>query len=349
MTNKPTNNWYAMEPTVDAEGNATSSADVYIYDEIGGYGVDAKSFMSSLDELGEIENINLRINSPGGSITEGNAIFNALKRHSAKVTTYIDGIAASMGSVIAMAGDEIRMASNAFLMIHNPWTVSIGDSEQLRKDADLMDKMKLNIINAYSRSGYSAEELNDLMDAETWLTADEALAADFVDSIDTGLEAAASITDMNASLKKIDKSLPMDKVVASITEKHESAVAKIKAEYDSEIKELNAEVKSGLEQLAKNAADIANLTKERDELNETVDALEIKHELDLKAANEVSAKAIAESAAELMLQNTVRPVTADNESHVEVFASSDEYWAEYNRQHPSEKHAWHEANKARLP
>jgi ATP-dependent protease ClpP protease subunit len=137
-----TNNWYAMEIAKDSEGNATSSAEISIYDEIGGWGVTANDFIASLESLGEVSNIDLRISSPGGSIIEGNVIYNAIKRHPANVTVYIDGMAASMASVIAMAGDEIVMAENALLMIHNPWTVSIGDSEQLRKDADLMDKMK---------------------------------------------------------------------------------------------------------------------------------------------------------------------------------------------------------------
>lgn len=345
MTDKPQNNWFAMEATKDV----AASADVYIYDEIGGYEVNAQSFMDELDALGEIETINLRINSPGGSIVEGNVIYNTLKRHSAKVVTHIDGIAASMASVIAMAGDEIHMASNAFLMIHNPWTVSVGDSDKLRKDADLMDKMKLNIINAYSRSGYSTEELEQLMDAETWLTADEALKAEFIDEIEGGLEAAASIGDMNAALEKIDKTLPVDKIVASIAAKHKSEVEEIRASFEAEAKELNAEIASNVDQLAKNAVQIAEFEAKETALTEQIDTIVAKHEVELGEARSAGADLIAAKAAEIMMQNTVTPVSSDNENVVNMFASTDEYWNEYNRQEPGKKNAWHLANKSRLP
>ena len=338
-----------METTKDAEGNATASADVFIYDEIGGFGVNAQSFIDELDALGEVDQINLRINSPGGSIIEGNVIYNVLKRHAAKVVTHIDGIAASMASVIAMAGDEIHMAANAFLMIHNPWTVSVGDSDQLRKDADLMDKMKLNIVNAYGRSGYSGEELVQLMDAETWLTAEEALAADFIDQIEGGVAAAASIGDMNAALEKIDKALPIDKIVASIASKHEKEVNAMRKGFEDEIKELNSEVESSADQLAKNAVEISSLQADKEALNLQIEGMTETHEKELTEAKIAGADLIAAKAAEIMMQNTVNPVATDNENHVEVFSSADAYWQEYNSKEPGEKHAWHKANKHRLP
>jgi len=349
MKHKPENNWYAMETTKDAEGNATASADVFIYDEIGGFGVSAQSFIDELDSLGEIEQINLRINSPGGSIIEGNVIYNVLKRHGAKVVTHIDGIAASMASVIAMAGDEIRMAANAFLMIHNPWTVSVGDSDQLRKDADLMDKMKLNIVNAYGRSGYSGEELVQLMDAETWLTAEEALAAEFIDEIEGGIAAAASIGDMNAALEKIDKALPVEKIVASISAKYDKELGEMKEGFECEIKELNAEIESSANQLAKNAVEISALQSDNQALNVQIEQMSETHDKELAEAKMAGADLIAAKAAEIMMQNTVNPVATDNENHVEVFSSTEAYWQEYNSQEPGEKHAWHIANKHRLP
>ena len=141
-----------MDRKTDAEGNQSTEAEISIYDSIGGFGVSANEFIDELKGLGDVETINLRIASGGGSIVEGNTIFNALKRHSAKVVTHVDSLAASMASVIAMAGDEIHMAANALLMIHNPWTMSMGGAEQLRKDADLLDKMEANIRTSYARS-----------------------------------------------------------------------------------------------------------------------------------------------------------------------------------------------------
>ena len=111
------NKWFAMSPSNPSE-DKPSSAEISIYDQIGGFGVSANDFIDELKELGDVEQINLRISSGGGSIVEGNTIFNALKRHGAKVITHVDSLAASMASVIAMAGDEIHMAENALLMIH---------------------------------------------------------------------------------------------------------------------------------------------------------------------------------------------------------------------------------------
>ena len=210
MEKSKTNSWYAMEQETVAEGVKSSKAEIFIYDEIGGFGVEANQFIQDIDALGEVEQIDLRISSPGGSIIEGNVIFNAIKRHPANVTVYIDGMAASMASVIAMAGDEVLMADNALLMIHNPWTVAIGDSEGLRKEADLMDKMKSAIINAYSRSNYTNEELEELMNATTWFTADEAMEAGFIDGTVQGLKAAASVTELLQNMNPKLQSLKMN-------------------------------------------------------------------------------------------------------------------------------------------
>ena len=120
------NKWFAMSRKTDAEGKQSSEAEISINDNIGGWGITANDFIADMKDLGDVDTINVRISSGGGSIVEGNAIFNALKRHPAKIVTHIDSIAASMASVIAMAGDEVRMAANALFMIHNPWTASIG-------------------------------------------------------------------------------------------------------------------------------------------------------------------------------------------------------------------------------
>ena len=330
-----TNNWYAMEIAKDSEGNATGSAEISIYDEIGGYGVTANDFIASLEALGEVSNIDLRISSPGGSIIEGNVIYNAIKRHPANVTVHIDGMAASMASVIAMAGDEIVMAENALLMIHNPWTVSIGDSEQLRKDADLMDKMKSSIINAYSRSGYDAEELTALMDATTWFTAEEALTADFIDRIDGKLAMAASVADMAAIAAKASVTLPVEKMIASAT-----------AKLDGEIEIINSELASANDQLAKNAENISALQTERDLLNARIEEMNTEHKAEIENAETATAQAVAAKAAELMALQTQEAIEeAAGDESVKQFANQSEYWKAYNDQHPSEKHAWHQANK----
>jgi ATP-dependent Clp endopeptidase proteolytic subunit ClpP len=183
----PEKSWYAME----AQGN--HSAEILIYDEIGMWGITAKRFAEDLRDLGNIKSLNIRINSPGGSVTDSNAIYNTIRNHAAHVTVSIDGIALSMGSVIAMSGDHIEMADNALMMIHNPWSGAVGDAGEMRKTADVMDKMKKTMVSAYiKQTGLSEEVVSDMMDDETWLDATEALEQGFIDEISGEIELAAS-------------------------------------------------------------------------------------------------------------------------------------------------------------
>ncbi|MCK5219101.1 Clp protease ClpP, partial [bacterium] len=122
---------------------AEKKVEILIYDQIGedwfGDGVQAKKFAEELRDLGDIETIELRINSPGGSVWDGNAIYNTLRGHKATVNVTIDGLAASIASVIAMSGDTITMPENALMMIHNPATIAFGEAEEMRKAANMLD------------------------------------------------------------------------------------------------------------------------------------------------------------------------------------------------------------------
>lgn len=142
--------------------------------------------------------IEININSNGGDVAGGLAIANAIKAYSkGKKTCNVLGVAASMASVIACAGDELKMGQGAFLMVHNPWTVTMGNAEELRKDADTLDKMRDSILSFYQSKAYgkSADDLKALMDAETWLNAEEAREAGFlVDDYAGEMKAAASLT-----------------------------------------------------------------------------------------------------------------------------------------------------------
>jgi ATP-dependent protease ClpP protease subunit len=195
--------WYAISETSDDQ------AEVSIYDEIGGWGIGAKEFLGELSKL-KGKHIHLRINSPGGSVVEGTAIFNALRRHQGGVTVHIDALAASMASVIAMAGMPVYIADNALLMIHNPWTITAGDSDDLRKEADLLDKLKANIRNAYQRkTGMEPDQLQEMMDNETWLDSVDAVALGFADAIEEGVAAAASVkpAELRARFDKFAKGM----------------------------------------------------------------------------------------------------------------------------------------------
>ena len=157
--------------------------DLFIYDNIGIWGVSANEFVKELNDV-DAKTINLRINSPGGSVFDGVAIYNALKKHDAKVITHIESLAASIASIIALAGDEIQMADNAFYMIHNPYTWAGGDAETMRKTAAMLDKITDSLIKTYTdKTGKAIAEIKQYMDDETWFNAEEAKEAGFIDSI----------------------------------------------------------------------------------------------------------------------------------------------------------------------
>jgi len=179
------NSWY----TIRAQ---STGAEVVIYDEIGAYGVSAKGFLAELAALPDATPLALRLNSPGGSVFDAVAIYNAIKRHSGAVTVWIDGIAASAASYIAMAGDEVIMPENAFLMIHDPAGVVMGTAIDMRAMAEALDKIKGSLLQGYAaKSGRPQEEIAPLMAAETWLDAKDALDLGFADRIAEPVRIAA--------------------------------------------------------------------------------------------------------------------------------------------------------------
>lgn len=155
----------------------------------------AVSFRNAVKDLGEVDTLNVHINSPGGSVYDGVAIFNMLRQHKASVTVHIDGLAASIASVIAMSGDKVVMPSNSMMMIHNAMSVSMGNANDMRKMADDLEKINESVINSYIAKNpeLDREYLKALMDDETWLTASEAYELGLVDVIDDPVAAVASI------------------------------------------------------------------------------------------------------------------------------------------------------------
>lgn len=160
------------------------SAELFIYNDIGYFGISAADMVSELNGLGELDQIDVRINSYGGEVFDALAIYNALKRNPANVTVHIDGVAASAAADIAMAGDEIRIASNAFLMIHNAWSIAIGEADDMRKEADFLDKINSVLADIYTARNGDREQVVEWLNAETWFTAREAIDAKFADSLD---------------------------------------------------------------------------------------------------------------------------------------------------------------------
>lgn len=156
--------------------------------------VTPKQFKEDLDALGDISELRIYINSGGGDVFAGQAIHSMLKRHSATKIVYIDGLAASIASVIAMAGDKIIMPTNAMMMIHKCWTIALGNADEMRKIADDLDKIDESIIAAYiAKTGLEEADIVELMEDETWMTAQDAIDYGFADEIEESKQIAASL------------------------------------------------------------------------------------------------------------------------------------------------------------
>lgn len=247
------NNWFALK-----HDEKKKAATVRIFDQIGtdwfGEGTNAKNFTDAVDELGELELINLHINSPGGNVYEGLAIYNYLRRHDAEVHVYVDGIAASIASIIAMAGDRIVMPENTNMFIHNPWTFAGGDATSLRKTADELDSMRSSLLGIYmQRSNLSEEDVVAMMDGETLLTAEEAVEWGFATELEEASKMAADVS-------------PRDTV----------AVARMEAEAELRLRSMQAQIDARDEE-------ITSLKEVRDALQ---DDLEIASEMNRKLTDE---------------------------------------------------------------
>ena len=157
--------------------------ELLIYSDIGdsfwGDSVTAQSVKAELDRM-DPGDLTVRINSPGGSVFDGFTIYNLLSQRDGNITVYIDGLAASAASVVAMAGDQIVMAENAMMMIHDPWTMTVGSADEMRETADLLDKIKTSIVSTYQRkTGLDGDEIGGMMEAETWFNAADAVSKGF--------------------------------------------------------------------------------------------------------------------------------------------------------------------------
>nr|WP_217694975.1 MULTISPECIES: ClpP-like prohead protease/major capsid protein fusion protein [Pseudomonas] len=187
--NTPKQSWYSLKAL------AKGHAEILLYDEIGMWGITAQQFARDLKALGDLSLISLRIHSPGGDVFEGTAIYNLLKNHPAKVEAHIDGLAASMASVIAMAADTIYMPENAMMMVHKPWGIQGGDADDMRRYAALLDKVEDTLVQSYvSKTGKTEEDIKALLKGETWMTGREAVEAGFADHLTEPLAAAAQLT-----------------------------------------------------------------------------------------------------------------------------------------------------------
>jgi ATP-dependent Clp protease protease subunit len=247
-------------------------AEISIHDEIGGFGVTAKSFIDEVKALGAVKSLNLHINSPGGSVFEGLAIYNYLKRMDAEITVYVDGLAASIASVIAMAG-KVVLPENAMLMIHNASGVAMGTAEDMLAMAAALEKINASLVTVYTaKTGKDADEIAALMAAETWMTAAEAKEMGFADEIIEPVRAAASFD--------VSRFLNAPEFLAQVAEEPEVVEPEVVAEVVEPEPEVVAEV-----------VEPAEPVDERDYHAEAVEIAALCTEANAPASEYIAAKA----------------------------------------------------------
>lgn len=199
--------WYKISAAAEGEGAANTEPapiEIYIYGEIGGWGITANEFIKDLKAIDDgVSPVVVAFNTIGGDLFDGLAIHNALNRLGERCTARIDALAASAGSVAACGAHRLVMASNAMLMVHNPWTWTSGDAEDLRRVADVLDQTFEAIIAAYRAKAPDIDdaELRRMVNDETWLTAQEALALGLADEVGNGVEVKACLAQ-GAAMKR---------------------------------------------------------------------------------------------------------------------------------------------------
>lgn len=227
-------NWYNIN------SKASKVIDVYIFDEIGMGGVNAQGFIEEIKSFKDSP-MNLHINCVGGDVFDGMAIFNIIKKRTAKTTVYIEGIAASMGSVIALAADSVVMAENSLFMIHNAWGGAMGEAKEMKKTAKLLDKISGEIADIYvKKTKLPYDKVKEMMDEETWLNAEEALELGFIDSISDAIKVAAKYDVSkfkNITNKEIKNKL-------SINIKSKKMTDELKTWFNGKVEDIIARVKS---------------------------------------------------------------------------------------------------------
>ena len=179
------NKWYEIK------NQASEYSDVYIFNDIGTFGITAQKFVDDIKNL-DGRDIALHINSVGGEVFEGMAMHSIIKNRKGKTVAYIEGIAASIATVIALAADEVVMTENSLFMIHNAWGSSQGDAKEMMKQARVLEKISNEIAEIYvKKTGKSYDMIMDLMSNETWMTAEEAFEYGFIDTISDAIKVAA--------------------------------------------------------------------------------------------------------------------------------------------------------------
>lgn len=175
------------------ENKTSENPTIYLYGAIGSYDIGAKDFVKELNSI-TAKQMTLRMHSPGGNVFEGMSIFTAIEEHPATIKGQVDGMCGSICSVIAMACDTLTMAKGSMMMIHNASGVSMGNSKEMRKIADVLDQIDVNLVKAYQdKTKMSAKDIKELMDNETFMNADKAKSLGFCDVVGNQMAIKAEI------------------------------------------------------------------------------------------------------------------------------------------------------------
>lgn len=192
-------------------------AELVLYDQIGknlwGEGIDAKDVVQALKEYGQIDNLDVRINSPGGDVFNGVTIYNRLKQLDANITVYVDGLAASIASVIMMAGDEIVLSEGSLVMIHSPMTLTYGNQSDHEASIEILDTIEEEMIGIYAKkTKMSRSELRQMVKKETWMNSEEAMEMGFGTTVDSEMQMAACSKQLVENFNKVFRNMPKEKI-----------------------------------------------------------------------------------------------------------------------------------------
>ena len=249
--------------------------EVALYEEIGSFGASAAELITELQAIPPENHIDLRINSGGGSIVDGLAIIAALKRHAGGVTAWVDGIAASMASVIACAMETTYMAEGSFMMIHRASTVAAGDANDLRAESALLERFEDGLVRVYQdKTGLPEEEIRGYLDPETWFSALDALALGFADALSPQSYATAklSLDDAKERMK-------------NFMEPKSPEAVEVKA--DATIEAVEEVLETSAAEACNHAAEIEALREENESLKSLVESVKVTND---EAVNALTAK-----------------------------------------------------------
>lgn len=280
-----------------------------IYSEIGGMWGTSSAEVAEFLNQNKDQDVEFRINSPGGSVFEGIAIYNLMKAHKGSVSVVVDSLCASIATIIALGGDSIKMNLGSVFMIHNPWSMAFGEAEDFRKEADLLDSIKNQLISIYmTKFQGSEEELIQMLDAETWLSDSESIKFGFVDSIEREVQIAASI---KFDLKKYFNTTPKGNNMKEQEEKLDSvetpeveteAVESAEQEINSEAQAIEAEVETEEVQAEAVETEIEEEVEVQAEIQ--TPGIQAKADLDINA--KIESEVQARIAAEMKRQKEIK-------------------------------------------